>query len=779
MVTTRSPNEPADVWSLHCSACGKCCNSAPQMSVPELFYHQDLFIGSLSIRRVRRVLPGEQLGGGIVDEDSFAASSQLSTRLLHRVDPAARARYDILLATQGFDYPSLKSCPALGADRLCMIQRDHKPVTCSVVPLEALVPDRSQHLVLAGRCSAGEHLGTDCISAGERPGFTTVTRDFAVADAGTRQALDQRRNDLAAEKRWWGDAVFRMLQKDLFADPVALGRIPFDGFLTIAPTPLLMVLAQVSERCRLRCLEYLDAQDLLIAKKIRQALVRKRSVDREITNQLRAFAQSGRALRQALRDAPDLGAGRSADVADLEAWLGLGPLPVNSKPSLPPGGHESGTGPMPYSEEINLDAARLKISPEALQTYLNAGKGEIAPGVERYLHTTVKPGGSACNLDCTYCYYLGKESLLNQKNGRLANDLLEKFICDYINSQDVEEIAFTWHGGEPTLLGIDYFRTVVQLQKKHTPAGRRVSNDLQTNGTLLNDEWGSFLAENKFLVGLSIDGPREIHDIYRLTKKGTPSFDEVFRAAQLLKKHGIAFSTLTTVNRKNALQPLEVYRFLRDEVATSYMQFIPCVEPRRFEKAATGATAGNAPKGLGGHGAAAGHLIWGVTDWSVGSKDWGGFLSQIFDEWYARDQGVVKINLFETMFAQLQGLPPLICTSSPYCGKNVAMEHDGRVYACDHYVYPEYEIGNLAEQSLGEIVFSLKQLEFGLDKYNSLPRECRSCRHLRLCWGECPRTRILPTRPGEGRLSYLCQGWKGFFDHALSRLSRRGNLSLS
>jgi uncharacterized protein len=738
------------------------------MSLPELFRHQHLFVGSLSIRRVKRLLPGEQLGAELVDETACAAGSELAARLMHPGGPSSRPRYDFLLATQGFDYPSLNRCPALQEDQRCAIHHDHKPVTCSVVPLEALVADQLQHLVLAGRGLAGEDHGTGCIVAGERVGFTPLTRNSEVTDTELALALAQRRDDLAADKRWWGDAVFGMLHRELFADPAAVNRIPFDGFLSIAPAPILMVLADASMRCRERCIEYLDAQVALIEEKIRQALDRKKSADRAVTQQLRAFAQSSRALRKALREAPPLGANRSGDAAELEAWLGLGASPVGTAPSS--GVPESAASPASYGEEHNLSAARLKISPEALQTYLDAGRGTIAPGVERYLHATVKPAGSACNLDCTYCYYLAKESLLGQKNGRLPVDLLERFISDYINSQDVEEIAFTWHGGEPTLMGLDYFRTVVQLQKKHTPAGRRISNDLQTNGTLLDDDWAAFLAENKFLVGLSIDGPRELHDIYRLTKKGTPSFEEVLRGARLLKKHGIPFSTLTTVNRKNARHPLEVYRFLRDEIGTSYMQFIPCVEPRRFEKAAPGAVA-NAQGAPGGHGAAAGHLLWGVTDWSVGSEDWGGFLAQIFDEWYGRDQGRVRINLFETMFAQLKGLPPLICTSSPYCGKNVALEHDGRVYACDHYVYPEYEIGDISRQSLGEIVFSQKQLEFGLAKYNLLARECLSCRHLKLCWGECPRTRILPTRQGEGNLSYLCRGWKKFFDHALAHIS--------
>jgi uncharacterized protein len=428
---------------------------------------------------------------------------------------------------------------------------------------------------------------------------------------------------------------------------------------------------------------------------------------------------------------------------------------------------------MEYPEEVVLAAKRLNIRPEAVQTYLDAGKGKRAAGVERSMHMTIKPVGSICNLDCTYCYYLSKEELLEQKTRRIEDEVLERFIVDYIDAQDVAEIPFTWHGGEPTLMGLEFFRRVVELQKKHTPPGRTVSNDLQTNGTLLDDAWCAFLAENKFLVGLSIDGPRELHDLYRPTKGGKSSFDKVFDAARRLKQHGVTFSALTVVNRKNARYPLEVYRFLRDELGTTYMQFIPCVEPRQFATTAPGhlpqsqlATA-DSPR------LSPGHPMSVVTEWSVEPDDWGEFLSRVFDEWATNDVGKVKVNLFESMLGQIAGRPSLLCTSSPVCGKNVALEHDGRVYSCDHYVYPEYEIGKIGERPLREMVFSLRQLEFGLDKHNSLPGECRSCPYLKLCWGECPRTRIVRTREGEGNLSYLCGGWKRFYGHAVPKIGRR------
>jgi uncharacterized protein len=423
--------------------------------------------------------------------------------------------------------------------------------------------------------------------------------------------------------------------------------------------------------------------------------------------------------------------------------------------------------------DVAAAAARLGISAEAVKTYLDAGIGKLASGVERALHTTIKPIGSACNLDCNYCYYLSKEELLEQDSSRrMSDEHLERFIVEYIAAQDAPEIVFTWHGGEPTLLGLRFFGKLVELQRKHCPEGRRIANDLQTNGTLLDDEWGAFLSEHGFLVGLSIDGPAALHDVYRPTKKGRPSFDAVLAGARLLQRHGVSFSTLTTVNRKNALEPLTVYRFLRDELGSRYMQFIPCVEPKGFERHAPSELPGPQLVPASSLRARPGHALSVVTEWSVDPDAWGGFLSEVFDEWYAYDQGRVRINLFESMFEQLQGRPSLMCTSSPVCGKNIALEHDGRVYSCDHFVYPKHQIGTLGAGTLAEMAFSMQQLEFGLDKHRSLPRECRECAYLSLCWGECPRTRIHRTREGEGNLSYLCSGWKRFFAHTVPRARR-------
>ncbi|HTZ70591.1 MAG TPA: anaerobic sulfatase maturase [Acetobacteraceae bacterium] len=419
---------------------------------------------------------------------------------------------------------------------------------------------------------------------------------------------------------------------------------------------------------------------------------------------------------------------------------------------------------MIHGEEILSTSRRLNISPEALQAYLDAGAGKRAAGVTRSLHAMAKPINSACNLDCTYCYYLSKEPLLGQTRRRMSDDILEAYIADYIASQDAAEIAFTWHGGEPTLLGIEFFEKVVRLQRKHTPPGRRVANDLQTNGTLLDDKWCAFLKENGFLVGLSIDGPQRLHDRYRPTKGGEGSFAHVVAAAGRLRRHGIGFGTLSVVNRDTAKHPLEVYRFLRDTIGARYMQLIPCVEPLGFETTAPDAHGDKLkprtrPREI-------------VTDWSVAPAAWGRFLVAIFDEWAAHDRGRVKINLFESFLLQLNGQPSLMCTSSPFCGKNIAVEHDGSVFSCDHYVYPAHQIGKIGDSSLAEMVFSVRQLEFGLNKFNTLPSECRVCPYLNLCWGECPRTRLLKTREGEGNISYLCEGWKLFYKHAIPAARR-------
>jgi uncharacterized protein len=305
-------------------------------------------------------------------------------------------------------------------------------------------------------------------------------------------------------------------------------------------------------------------------------------------------------------------------------------------------------------------------------------------------HAMAKPIGPLCNLDCSYCYYLSKEGLLDTANNwRMSDEVLEEYIRQYIEGQNHKEVIFSWQGGEPTLLGLNFFRKVVELEKKYCPPHKRIENDLQTNGTLLDDEWCEFLTENNFLVGLSIDGPQELHDYYRRDKAGKGSFDRIFNSARLLRKHGTAFATLSCVNRKTAQQPLEVYRFLRDEVKSPRMQFIPIVEPKVFRNTAPQHWSPAAMPMLGIPDARPGTPDSVVEDWCCDPDDFGNFLCTIFDEWYAKDLGKIYIHYFEACVEVWMGRISPLCTHGPMCGKGLAIEHDGSVYACDHYVYPE------------------------------------------------------------------------------------------
>ncbi|HXB58694.1 MAG TPA: anaerobic sulfatase maturase [Candidatus Acidoferrales bacterium] len=388
-------------------------------------------------------------------------------------------------------------------------------------------------------------------------------------------------------------------------------------------------------------------------------------------------------------------------------------------------------------------------------------------------HAMAKPVSSTCNLDCTYCYYLSKETLPGgPKTGRMSDDMLERFIRQYIEAQPGPEVVFSWQGGEPTLLGLDFYRKAVAFEKKHARPGQKIENDLQTNGTLLDDEWCAFLKENRFLVGLSIDGPREIHDHYRVTKGGKPTFDQVYNAAKLLQRHGVPFNTLTCVHRFNGRKPLDVYRFLRQELGSTHIQFIPIVEFKDFKRVAPQRWDAAKLPVDGQPEARPGHPDSIVTDWSVDPEDWGYFLCRVFDRWLDRDLGKVMVNHFETLVAQHLGLPSQMCIYSQNCGRAIAVENDGGVYSCDHYVYPEYLIGNLQDGSLGEMVFSDRQKKFGSAKSETLPQYCRQCSYLEDCWGECPKNRIIRAPDGEPGLNYLCRGFKKFFAHALPEIDR-------
>lgn len=355
-------------------------------------------------------------------------------------------------------------------------------------------------------------------------------------------------------------------------------------------------------------------------------------------------------------------------------------------------------------------------------------------------HVMAKPIGPLCNLDCRYCFYLEKEELFPAgENFRMPDEVLESYIQKYIQSQHTPEIQFAWQGGEPTLLGLDFFRKVVALQRRHA-GGRPVHNAFQTNGTRLDDEWCEFFARENFLVGLSLDGSEHIHNRYRVDKAGAGSFARVFQALETLKKWRVEFNTLTCVTRQSPGEAAEIYDFLKAQ-GVQFMQFIPIVERT---------------DGLGGTA---------VAPWSVSSEGFGDFLSAIFDEWIKADVGRVFVNFFDVMLSAWCGMEPGLCTHARECGQAVALEHDGGLYSCDHYVYPSHYLGNIMEKSLEEMVFSPAQVKFGRDKRETLPAYCRACDFLFACNGECPKHRFVQTPDGEAGLNYLCAGYKKFFRH--------------
>jgi uncharacterized protein len=377
-----------------------------------------------------------------------------------------------------------------------------------------------------------------------------------------------------------------------------------------------------------------------------------------------------------------------------------------------------------------------------------------APTPRLGFHIMAKPIGPICNLACKYCFYLEKENLYPGKSDwAMAEDVLESYVRQYIEAQPVPAISFAWQGGEPTLLGVEYFERIVKLQEKYAN-GKQIENTFQTNGVLLDDHWAEFLAENKFLVGISIDGPRQLHDRYRVDKGGQPSFDRVMRGIGFLKKHSVAFNTLTVVQRHNAHQPLEVYRFLK-EVGSSFMQFIPVVE--RIAAAPGGD--GVILIGPGSKEPAK------VSSWSVEPMRYGKFLCAIFDEWVRHDVGRYFVQLFDVALESWLGVPPSLCVFRETCGAALAMEHNGDLFSCDHYVYPENKLGNIVESPLASLVNSPQQKEFGLEKRDTLPAYCRQCDVRFACNGECPKHRFAQTPDGEEGLNYLCPGYKIFFKH--------------
>jgi uncharacterized protein len=355
-----------------------------------------------------------------------------------------------------------------------------------------------------------------------------------------------------------------------------------------------------------------------------------------------------------------------------------------------------------------------------------------------------KPTGARCNLLCAYCFFLKKDRLYPGSSFRMSDEVMEAYIRQTIEAHQVPEVTIAWQGGEPTLMGLDFFRKAVVLEKQYARPGMRIENTFQTNGVLLDDEWCEFLREEGFLVGLSLDGPRELHDAYRRDRQGGSVFDKVVGAARLMQAHGVEFNILCTVNAVNSLHPLEVYRFFRDELGARYLQFIPIVE-RENESGDQEGTA--------------------VTDRSVDGRQYGRFLIEIFDEWVRRDVGTMFVLFFDGVLASYLFGHSTLCVLRPTCGDGVALEHTGDVYSCDHYVEPGYLLGNILETPLGELVTSEKQRGFGAAKAETLPAQCRECRWLFTCGGECPKNRVLRTKDGEPGLNWLCEGLTEFFQH--------------
>ena len=378
------------------------------------------------------------------------------------------------------------------------------------------------------------------------------------------------------------------------------------------------------------------------------------------------------------------------------------------------------------------------------------------------VHVMAKPTGAVCNLDCQYCFFLSKDTLYPGSNFRMAGDVLEAYIKQALEAQRSPQVTIAWQGGEPTLMGLDFFRKANALARKYLRPGISLEHTIQSNGVLLDDEWCEFLAGNGFLVGLSMDGPQPMHDAYRVNKAGDPTFSHVMRAARLMHRHKVEFNVLCTVHDVNVGHSLEVYRFFRDEVGARFLQFIPIVEratPETIEIANAGWGNRNHRRPLYTQ---EGSM---VTERSVTPELWGAFLIGVFDEWVAHDVGTVFVQMFESALASWLGLPASLCIFAETCGNALALEHNGDVYSCDHFVEPRFRLGNIKEKHLVELVASDRQRAFGNAKRDGLPRYCRECEVRFACNGECPRNRFLLTPDGEEGLNYLCAGYKAFFRH--------------
>ena len=382
------------------------------------------------------------------------------------------------------------------------------------------------------------------------------------------------------------------------------------------------------------------------------------------------------------------------------------------------------------------------------------------PGPVPAFHVMAKPAGARCNLACDYCFYRGKERLYPGGDLRMSEATLEAYIRQAVEGQEAPEVTITWQGGEPTLMGLDFFRRAVEVEAVLARPGRRIGNSFQTNGVLLDEEWCRFFRDHGFLVGLSLDGPRRLHDAYRRDKAGRSVFDRVELAARLMQARGVEFNILCTVNAANAPHPLEVYRYFRDDLGARYVQLVPVVE--RADGA--GGREGARP----------------VTERTVDPGLYGRFLIGVFDEWVRRDVGTVFVTFFDAVLASYLFGQSSLCVLRPACGDALVLEHNGDLYSCDHFVDPAHRLGNIAETPVAALVASERQRAFGRAKSATLPRRCRGCRWLFTCHGECPKNRLLTTPDGEPGLNWLCAGLEAFFAHAdrpmriMADLLRRG-----
>ena len=376
----------------------------------------------------------------------------------------------------------------------------------------------------------------------------------------------------------------------------------------------------------------------------------------------------------------------------------------------------------------------------------------IANPFAKPLYVMLKPAGAHCNLACKYCYYLEKNKLYPTAQRHLMSDeMLEQFTREYIEAQTMNQVLFTWHGGEPLLRSIDFYRKALSLQQKYA-GGRRIDNVIQTNGTLLTDEWCEFFAQNHWLVGISIDGPQPYHDHYRLTAAGKPSWQKVMQGIKLLKKHGVEWNAMAVVNAYNVNHPLEFYRFFKEN-GCQFLQFTPIVERQtRHEDGRTLASLADKNEIP-------------LSEASVTPEQWGYFLCAIFDEWVRKDVGKIFVEIFDCTLANWMGISPGICAYSKECGHAGVMEHNGDVYSCDHFVFPEYKLGNIRDHSLIDMLYGEQQQEFSRLKHSSLPRQCKECDMEFACHGECPKNRFMKDKYGDSGLNYLCSGYYHYYQH--------------